>query len=101
VYNSARLSSAKEPIVAAKVTSSYTTNYFDTLGSDNGVSSDADTLVGSGGEEQELSLTKEEREFLDKVAEALARLGRVKRVSLGVKEKIEFISMWATSRSRR
>lgn len=78
-------------------TSSYTTNYFDTLLADGGVS-DADTLVGS---ESETSLTKEEKAFLDKVAEALARLGRVKRVGLGVKDKIDFIGMWAESRSRR
>ncbi|EXJ62150.1 hypothetical protein A1O7_02583 [Cladophialophora yegresii CBS 114405] len=101
MYNTSKSSSAKAPTVAAKVSSSYTTNYFDTLGSDNGVSSDADTLVGSGGEEQDISMTKEEKAYLDKVAEALARLGRVKRVGLGVKEKIEFIEMWATSRSRR
>jgi hypothetical protein len=101
VYNSSKPPLTKEPAVAAKATSSYTTNYFDTLGSDNGVSSDADTVVSNGGEEQEASLTKEEKAFLDKIAEALARLGRVKRVGLGVKNKIDFISMWATSRSRR
>ena len=101
VYNTSRASPTKDSALAAKVSSSYTTNYFDTLGSDNGVGSDADTLVGSGGEEQDISMTKEEQAFLDRVAEALARLGRVKRVGLGVKEKIHFIAMWTKSRSRR
>ena len=101
VYNTSRSATTKELPSAAKVSSSYTTNYFDTLGSDNGVSSDADTLVSSGGEEQEASMTKVEKAFLVKFGEALARLGRVKRVGVGVQEKIDFISMWATSRSRR
>jgi len=100
VYNTSKAHTTKDAAIATKVSSSYTTNYFDTLGSDNGVSSDADTLVGSGGEDQEL-ITKEESAFLDKVAEALARLGRVKRVGLGVKDKVDFIVMWKKSRSRR
>ncbi|OAP56178.1 hypothetical protein AYL99_09357 [Fonsecaea erecta] len=100
LYNSKK-SPDPDIAVAAKVSSSYTANYFDTLvSSDGGASSDADTLVGSGLEDQEMSITKEERVFLDKVAEALARLGRVKRVGLGVKEKVEFIAMWTRSRKR-
>lgn len=55
------------------------------------VSSEADTLVGS---DEDLSMNREERAFLDKIAEALARLGRVKRVGLGVKEKQDFVAMW-------
>ena len=49
----------------------------------------------------EMSISKDEKAFLDKIAEALARLGRVKRVGLDVKDKIDFVAMWATSRSRR
>ncbi|KAK5197871.1 Lysophosphatidic acid:oleoyl-CoA acyltransferase 1 [Exophiala xenobiotica] len=93
VYNTSKRS--PEPAVA-KV-SSYTTNYLDTLASDS-AASDADTLVGS--EDSEIPITKEERAFLDKIAEALARLGRVKRVGLGVKDKIEFVAMWTKSRRR-
>jgi hypothetical protein len=44
-------------------------------------------------------LTAEESKLLDRVAEDLARLGRVKRVGLGVKEKIEFIKAWTKTRS--
>lgn len=58
--------------------------------------SDADTLVG--GDEGEGPQTKEERAFLDHIAESLARLGRVKRVGLGVKEKIDFTAAWSKYR---
>lgn len=56
------------------------------------VSSEAETLVGS---DEDIGMNKEERAFLDKIAEALARLGRVKRVGLGVKEKQDFVAMWS------
>lgn len=45
-------------------------------------------------------LSKAERAFMDKVAEALARLGRVKRVGLGVREKQNFVQTWTTSNGR-
>lgn len=59
-------------------------------------SSEAETLVG--GDDSDHAPTKDERAFLDKIAEALARLGRVKRVGLGVKEKQDFIAMWTKQR---
>lgn len=55
----------------------------------------SETLVGESDFE---SLTIEERKVLDRVAEDLARLGRVKRVGLGVKEKIEFVRAWTRTR---
>jgi 1-acylglycerol-3-phosphate O-acyltransferase len=58
--------------------------------------SEAETLVGT---EEDGAHTKEERLFLDKISEALARLGRIKRVGLGVKEKGDFIAMWTRKRS--
>lgn len=61
-------------------------------------SSEAETLVG---DEHDPSLTKDERQFLDKIAEALARLGRVKRVGLGVKDKQDFVAMWTKTSKRR
>lgn len=64
----------------------------------NDVSSDADTLVG---DEVDSGLASEERAFLAKIAEALARLGRVKRVGLGVKEKQDFIAMWTKTSKKR
>ena len=35
-----------------------------------------------------------EKKLLDRVADALARLGRVQRVSLGIKEKCAFVQAW-------
>lgn len=83
---------------AAAKSSAYSNSHLDTSATDS-AASDADTLVGS--EELEGPATREEKMFLDKIAEALARLGRVKRVGLGVKEKIDFLEMWNKSRRRR
>ena len=69
----------------------------DILNSD-GTASDASTLIGS--EDSEGPGTREERAFLDKIAEALARLGRVKRVGLGVNDKDDFIAMWTKSKRK-
>lgn len=90
IYNTSK--KPAEPVVAKT-----TANYLDPLASD-GTASDADTLVGS--EELEGPPSKEEKAFLDKIAEALARLGRVKRVGLGVKDKVEFVAMWTKTRRR-
>ncbi|KAF2144173.1 uncharacterized protein K452DRAFT_325415 [Aplosporella prunicola CBS 121167] len=43
-------------------------------------------------------LNAEEKQVLDRVAEDLARLGRVKRVGLGVKEKSDFVKAWTKKR---
>lgn len=51
-------------------------------------------------EDREVSVTKEERAFLDRIAEALARLGRVKRVGLGVEDKKDFIAMWTKTKRK-
>ena len=55
----------------------------------------SETLVGESDVE---GLTVYERKVLDRVAEDLARLGRVKRVGLGVKEKIDFVKAWSKTR---
>lgn len=55
------------------------------------------TPLGEGiSEYAELSV--EEKKVLDRVGEDLARLGRVKRVGLGVKEKTEFVKIWSKRR---
>lgn len=51
-------------------------------------------------EENDVTMTKEQRVFLDKIAEALARLGRVKRVGLGVEDKKDFIAMWTKTKRK-
>lgn len=45
--------------------------------------------------------TSEEQRVLDRVAEALARLGRAKRVGLTVHDKKAFVEAWKKSRSRK
>ncbi|KAJ5616593.1 hypothetical protein N7537_001707 [Penicillium hordei] len=62
--------------------STYNTNYLDTL--------------DQNGQEEQLS--RGEKALLDNVGESLARLGRVKRVGLGVKDKQEFSRAWSQSR---
>ncbi|KAK7544763.1 uncharacterized protein J3D65DRAFT_545380 [Phyllosticta citribraziliensis] len=54
------------------------------------------SLLGNGDADGELSA--EEQKVLDRVGEDLARLGRVKRVGLGVKEKADFIKTWTKKR---
>ena len=39
-----------------------------------------------------------EKDLLDHVGDSLARLGRVKRVGLGVQEKRDFVRMWTRMR---
>ena len=80
---------------ATRGSSTYRTNYLDSLQDER--ESSGETLVG---EDSEGFVTKEERVFLDKIGEALARLGRVKRLGLGVKEKQDFIVSWTKSRRR-
>lgn len=61
---------------------------------DDGGSS-SDTLLSS---EDAETMSAAEKRVLDKVAEALARLGRVKRVGLGVKDKNDFVKVWSKQR---
>lgn len=57
--------------------------------------SSSDTLLSL---EDAESMNAAEKRVLDKVAEALARLGRVKRVGLGIKDKDEFVKAWTKQR---
>lgn len=57
--------------------------------------SSSDTLLGSD-EGENLSVI--EKQTIDAVAEALARMGRVKRVGLSLKDKSEFIQTWTKYR---
>ncbi|KAK3327770.1 hypothetical protein B0T19DRAFT_441713 [Cercophora scortea] len=55
----------------------------------NGVSASHEATTGEGDD-----TTPEERKVLDRVAEALARLGRAKRVGLTVRDKAAFVEAW-------
>jgi len=74
---------------------SFESNFFDTL-----QASPAQKVAGgSGGDESDDeagggAVTEAERRVLDALAEDLARLGRVKRVDLGVEEKARFVEAW-------
>ncbi|MCJ1413551.1 hypothetical protein MMC19_007672 [Ptychographa xylographoides] len=73
----------------------YNSNFMDTLQDD--VSSSSETLLGS---DEGDGLTPAESRVLVKISEALARLGRVKRVGLGVKEKSDFVRVWSRQKRR-
>ncbi|KAL4791538.1 hypothetical protein BDV19DRAFT_293076 [Aspergillus venezuelensis] len=81
--------------------STYGTNYFDVLDEVN--DSRGKARGAAKGEEEdggEINLSAAERGLLDSVGEALARLGRVRRVGLGVKEKIAFVRAWREKQGR-
>lgn len=63
---------------------------YNTANATNGVhKADGEEEEGGDGE-----VTSEEQKVLDKVAEALARLGRSKRVGLTLKDKSAFVEAW-------
>ncbi|KAF2465727.1 uncharacterized protein BDR25DRAFT_345921 [Lindgomyces ingoldianus] len=71
------------------------TDIFDSLHLRNGIVKDGGEgeTEGVGGK-----VKKDEQKVLDRVGEDLARLGRVKRVGLGVQDKIEFVKVWRKRR---
>lgn len=91
VYNTSKNTEA-----AAEKRDKYMTNLLDTLGQDSATTSSTDTLTSMT--EQSGDVTPEEKKVLDKVAEALARLGRVKRVGLTTKDKAAFVESWGKKR---
>lgn len=74
-------SSAPSSVGRSTSRSKYEGNYFDTL----------DESVSLSGDDNSSDV---ERQVLDAVADTLARLGRVKRVSLGIAEKTTFVEAW-------
>ena len=72
--------------IAESVFNQRNVGYSDSLREERASSSD--TLLGS---EDGDGVNTSERRLLDRIGEALARLGRVKRVGLGVKEKDSFV----------
>ncbi|KAK5108756.1 hypothetical protein LTR62_007816 [Meristemomyces frigidus] len=90
-------SSSGKSTTRASRGSSFESNFFDTL-----QASPAPKSAGGSEMDEEDEITAEQRRVLDAVADDLARLGRVKRVSLGVEEKGRFVEAWAKgSRSRQ
>lgn len=101
IYNSRTqdmpASSSPKKLVKSSTATGYDTNIFD----------QPTFKVNGGGQEDDWGAMKvdvptsdgvsaDERKLLDRVAEDLARLGRVKRVGLTVDEKIEFLKVWGS-----
>lgn len=95
---------------AAQAPNSYSTNFFDQFDALNGGGStvsrggtarssdgrsSSTTVNGASGSGTDVTpLEPAEARILDRVAETLARLGRVRRVGLGPREKREFVALW-------
>ncbi|PBP27299.1 hypothetical protein BUE80_DR001516 [Diplocarpon rosae] len=75
----------------------YLSNFLDVLGEDSATTSSTDTLISLS--DQPAEVNADEKKVLDKVGEALARLGRVKRVGLTLKDKLAFLD--ARSKKRK
>ncbi|KAL4864830.1 hypothetical protein BDV12DRAFT_175581 [Aspergillus spectabilis] len=83
------VNSGRQPSVSEKMkNSTYQTNFFDVL---DEVSA---SKGGASSSEKVVDLSPAEKTLLDSVGESLARLGRGKRVGLGVGEKVEFVKEW-------
>lgn len=97
VYNTptqtAGVAMHKEDSVFVEATG-FDTNIFDSphLRTPSESSEEEDAVAQMG------KVKKTERKVLDRVGEDLARLGRVKRVGLGVKEKVQFVKVWTKRR---
>jgi 1-acyl-sn-glycerol-3-phosphate acyltransferase len=90
VYNTSK------PDIIAEKKDKYLRNVLDQLAEDSAMTSSTDTLTSLSGQNGEVNA--EEKRILDKVGEALARLGRVKRVGLTVKDKAAFVDVWSKRR---
>ena len=97
VYNTPKILS---PPPSEKNT--YASNVLESLQEqDSSMTSSTETLTSFGDESQGDEPRSDEKRMLDKVAEALARLGRVRRVGLGVREKAAFVDVWSRHPHRR
>lgn len=90
VYNTSK------PDVVVEKKDKYLANVLDQLVEDSAMTSSTDTLTSLSDQNGEVNA--EEKRILDKVGEALARLGRVKRVGLTLKDKVAFIDAWPKRR---
>ncbi|OSS48541.1 hypothetical protein B5807_07613 [Epicoccum nigrum] len=105
VYNSASIDSpAKKRGVDEAAASGYDGGVFDSAEMRNGalaqdvLGMEVSTGETEGEAEADGEVSAQEQRVLDRVAEDLARLGRVKRVGLDVGDKIEFLKVWLRRR---
>lgn len=98
VYNSDSIDSPAKKMDEKASASGFEGSVFDTQEMRNGdleqevLGMEVDTGEGEG------EVSAQEQRVLDRVAEDLARLGRVKRVGLDVGDKIEFLRVWLRRR---
>lgn len=92
VYNNPLLTSPPDPVAESLSHTGYDTTIFDSLNS-----RPVAAAVGEGN--SGVGVTPDEQLVLDRIGEDLARMGRIKRVGLGVREKIEFVKLWAKRRA--
>lgn len=85
---------SQQPDDSVQLADPYDENFFDKHSIEASFSS-AETLTN---DDLPRELNAEERKVLDRIADDLARLGRAKRVGLGVKDKIDFIKVWTKTR---
>lgn len=97
IYNS-RTQDAPDKSPNKAVASGYDTNIFDQPGFKENDNSDGwgAMKVDIPGSAREGEVSTDEQKVLDRVGEDLARLGRVKRVGLGVEDKVEFLRVWGS-----
>ena len=99
VYNSASIDSPAKKNEKA-IGTGYDHNIFDEqdfrTGANGRLEKETGMGVTIGGVEGEISA--QEQKVLDRVAEDLARLGRVKRVGLDIGDKIDFLKVWLKRR---
>ncbi|KAH7076271.1 hypothetical protein FB567DRAFT_452117 [Paraphoma chrysanthemicola] len=99
IYNSRTQDFPATEPSKAKATG-YDANIFDLPAfKQNGQDEDDGAMqVEIGDEKGEEEISPDEQRVLDRVAEDLARLGRVKRVGLGVEDKVAFLQVWGARR---
>ena len=85
----------KPPVSTIRPGPSYASSVLETsLGEETGTSSSTETLASGDETSSAAEPSVVERKTLDRVADALARLGRAKRVGLGTRDKIAFVESW-------
>ncbi|KAK5153868.1 Lysophosphatidic acid:oleoyl-CoA acyltransferase 1 [Recurvomyces mirabilis] len=96
-------SNARSRTKEARRSSNFESNFFDTLQAETTqkVAGDRESVGSETTDEEGEAMSAVEKRVLDAVADDLARLGRVKRVSLGVEEKAKFVDAWAKGTKSR
>ncbi|KAI9675449.1 MAG: hypothetical protein M1817_001354 [Caeruleum heppii] len=113
VYNAGGAQRPSSPVVKtiekggnSTANNGYSTNFFDNFSDQDTAPRKSGELVVDRDRSSSVSTTDEDevmagKKVQEKTAEALARLGRVKRVGLSVGDKVAFVEAWARRNARR